>query len=65
MTEAEALQALDAAVAAYDHGWGLWPTLSVAERIDHMERFVFQMVEAKDRIVREHKSKFLTTDFIL
>ena len=26
LTEAEALQALDAAVAAYDHGRGLWPT---------------------------------------
>jgi glyceraldehyde-3-phosphate dehydrogenase (NADP+) len=52
LTEVEALQALDAAVAAYDHGRGLWPTLSVAERIDHMERFVFQMIEAKDRVVR-------------
>ena len=52
MTEAEALQVLDAAVAAYDHGRGLWPTLSVAERIDHTQRFVFQMMEAKDRVVR-------------
>ena len=52
LTEAEAFQALDAAVAAYDHGRGLWPTLSVAERIDHMERFVFRMMEEKDRVVR-------------
>lgn len=52
LTETEAFQALDAAVAAYDHGRGLWPTLSVAERIDHMERFVFRMIEAKDRVVR-------------
>ena len=52
LTEAEALQALDAAVAAYDHGRGLWPTLSVAERIDHTQRFVFQMMEVKDRVVR-------------
>ena len=52
LTEAEAFQALDAAVAAYDHGRGLWPTLSVAERIDHMQRFVFRMVEAKNRVVR-------------
>ena len=52
LTESEALQALDAAVAAYDHGRGLWPTLSVAERIDHMERFVFRMIEAKDLVVR-------------
>jgi glyceraldehyde-3-phosphate dehydrogenase (NADP+) len=40
LTEVQALQALDAAVAAYDHGRGLWPTLSVAERIDHTQRFV-------------------------
>jgi glyceraldehyde-3-phosphate dehydrogenase (NADP+) len=52
LTETEALQALDAAVAAYDHGRGLWPTLSVAERIDHVERFVFRMIESKDRVVR-------------
>jgi glyceraldehyde-3-phosphate dehydrogenase (NADP+) len=52
LTEAEALQALDAAVAAYDHGRGLWPTLSVAERIDHLQRFVFRMIEVKDRVVR-------------
>jgi glyceraldehyde-3-phosphate dehydrogenase (NADP+) len=52
LTVVEALQALDAAVAAYDHGRGLWPTLSVAERIKHMERFVFRMIEAKDRVVR-------------
>ena len=31
---------------------GLWPTLSVAERIDHMQRFVFRMIEAKDQVVR-------------
>jgi len=52
LTEAESLAALDAAAAAYDHGRGLWPTLSVAERIAHMERFVFQMIEAKDQVVR-------------
>lgn len=52
LTETEALQALDAAVAAYDHGRGVWPTLSVATRIDHMERFVFRMIEAKERVVR-------------
>ena len=47
LTETQAFQALDAAVDAYDHGRGLWPTLSVAERIDHMEQFVFRMIEAK------------------
>jgi len=52
LTEAHALEALDAAVAAYDHGRGLWPTLPVADRIEHMERFVFQMIEKKDPVVR-------------
>ncbi len=52
LTEKEAFQALDAAVAAYDHGRGLWPTLPVAERIGHMQRFVFRMIEEKDRVVR-------------
>ena len=33
LDEAESLKALDAAVRAYDHGRGEWPTLSVAERI--------------------------------
>ncbi|MFZ0727504.1 MAG: NADP-dependent glyceraldehyde-3-phosphate dehydrogenase [Desulfobacterales bacterium] len=52
LTAAAALEALDAAVAAYDHGRGLWPTMSVAERIDHLERFVFRMIDVKDRVVR-------------
>jgi glyceraldehyde-3-phosphate dehydrogenase (NADP+) len=52
LTEVEALQALEAATTAYDHGQGVWPTLSVAGRIDHMERFIFRMMEEKDRVVR-------------
>jgi glyceraldehyde-3-phosphate dehydrogenase (NADP+) len=52
LTEVEAFGALDAAVAAYDHGRGVWPTLSVAGRIDHMQRFVFRMIEVKDQVVR-------------
>ena len=52
LTEVEALQALEAATAAYDHGQGVWPTLSVAGRIDHMERFIFRMMEERDRVVR-------------
>ena len=34
-----ALTALDAAVQAYDKGRGTWPTLRVAERIQHVEAF--------------------------
>ena len=49
--ETQSVEALDAAVNAYDHGRGMWPTLSVAERIEHMAQFVFRMIEAKDRVV--------------
>jgi glyceraldehyde-3-phosphate dehydrogenase (NADP+) len=52
LTETEALRALDAAVAAYDHGRGQWPTMSVAERIHHMEQFVFRMLEKKEMVIR-------------
>jgi glyceraldehyde-3-phosphate dehydrogenase (NADP+) len=52
LTEKQAFEALDAAVEAYDHGRGEWPTLSVAERIDHLEQFVFQMIKVKDTVVR-------------
>ena len=51
LTQDQALQALDAAMAAYDHGRGLWPTLCVAERIDYIQRFVFRMLEVKERVV--------------
>ncbi len=51
LTHAQAMDALDGAVAAYDHGRGVWPTMSVAERIEHMERFVSRMKEAKDHVV--------------
>jgi len=52
LTQAHAIEALEAAVAAYDHGRGLWPTLSVGERIAHMEEFIFRMIAVKDQVVR-------------
>src|ERR1700755_119842 len=36
----EAMLALDAAVKAYDLGKGTWPTMSVADRITHVEKFL-------------------------
>jgi glyceraldehyde-3-phosphate dehydrogenase (NADP+) len=47
-----AQRALDAAVAAYDHGRGFWPTASVAERIARVEDFVFRMQERKAAVVK-------------
>lgn len=52
LTQDQALEALEAAFSAYDHGQGVWPTMSVAERIDQMEKFVFQMIEVKDKVVQ-------------
>jgi aldehyde dehydrogenase (NAD+) len=48
---AEAQAALDAAVAAYDNGRGVWPTMSVADRIACMKNFVTQMVARRREIV--------------
>ena len=52
MGEAEALAALDAAVEAYDNGRGRWPTMSVAERIEHVQGFAWRMKEQRDEVVR-------------
>lgn len=47
-----ALTALDAAVHAYDKGRGLWPTLRVAERIQHVETFLGKMREQREAVVK-------------
>ncbi|MGN6163485.1 MAG: NADP-dependent glyceraldehyde-3-phosphate dehydrogenase [Flavisolibacter sp.] len=51
-TEAEAMDALDAAVKAYDNGRGEWPTMSVAERIECIENFTHKMLRQKDIVVK-------------
>lgn len=51
MGEAEALEALDAAVAAYNHGNGEWPSMSVEQRIGCIRNFVMMMQEQRDLIV--------------
>jgi glyceraldehyde-3-phosphate dehydrogenase (NADP+) len=52
MTEQESLAALNAAVTAYDRGRGLWPTMSVGQRIEHMQDFAYRMEEKRDEVVR-------------
>src|SRR5471032_693770 len=47
-----ALTALDAAVRAYDRGQGEWPTMRVAERIQHVEAFLRRMREQRDAVVK-------------
>lgn len=52
LQEAEALDALDAALNAYDKGKGLWPTMHVKDRIDCMENFVVEMKTKRELIVK-------------
>ncbi len=51
-TQAEAMEALDAAVKAYDNGRGEWPTMSVQDRISCIEKFTKKMIEQKDIVVK-------------
>jgi glyceraldehyde-3-phosphate dehydrogenase (NADP+) len=52
LTEVQALEALDAAFRAYDHGRGPWPTMSVKERIRHVAAFAFRMKEQREEVVK-------------
>lgn len=51
MGEMQSDEALDAAVAAYDNGRGKWPTMSVADRMQCMQRFVAAMLERRAEVV--------------
>ena len=52
MDEKEALEALDAAVKAYDQGQGVWPTMKVSDRIECMEKFVRIMETKRGEVVK-------------
>ncbi len=52
MGEKEALEALDAAVKAYDQGQGVWPTMKVSDRIECMEKFVRIMETKRGEVVK-------------
>lgn len=52
MSRAEASEALEAAVRAYGSGRGRWPTLSVHDRIHHVEAFIPRMEKAREEVVR-------------
>ncbi|WP_087658603.1 NADP-dependent glyceraldehyde-3-phosphate dehydrogenase [Caballeronia terrestris] len=51
MGETESDAALDAAVRAYDHGRGAWPTMTVGQRIACMQDFIRRMVAERSQIV--------------
>ncbi len=49
--EAESLEILNAATSAYDNGRGVWPTMSVEDRIKHIQTFIIKMKEKRTEIV--------------
>src|SRR4051812_14242602 len=51
-TPKESLEALDAAVAAYDNGLGEWPTMSVEGRIKCMQKFVYLMIQQRELVIK-------------
>jgi glyceraldehyde-3-phosphate dehydrogenase (NADP+) len=51
MGETESDAALAAAVRAYDHGRGEWPTMTVAQRIACMQDFIRQMAARRKEVV--------------
>jgi len=52
LTKYEALEALNAAVTAYDLGHGAWPTMGVAKRIGHIEKFLTAMRTKRAEVVK-------------
>lgn len=52
LTSQEALEAMEAAVKAYDLGHGDWPTKSVTDRIDYVEKFLAKMREKRSEVVK-------------
>lgn len=52
MGEKEGNEAVNAAVAAYHNGQGLWPTLKVIDRIKCMQNFVSQMKTKRSEVVK-------------
>ena len=51
-TAKQSLEALDAAVAAYNNGLGEWPSMSVEGRIDCMKKFVFLMNQKRTEVIK-------------
>ena len=49
---ADAMEVLDAAVKAFNNGRGEWPALSVAKRIEAVEKFTQKMIAKRDEVVK-------------
>lgn len=51
LTSNESLEAMEAAVKAYDQGHGVWPMMTVADRIRHVEMFLEKMRGKRSEVV--------------
>ncbi len=49
---ADAMEVLDAAVKAFNHGRGEWPMMSVSKRIEAVEKFTQKMIAKRDEVVK-------------
>ncbi len=52
LTGKEAMEAVEAAERAFDNGRGLWPTMSVRQRIRHVEEFAARMQEKRHEVIK-------------
>lgn len=52
LTEQAALETLEVAVQAYANGRGVWPTMSVGERITSVQQFTKSLLEKRSEIVK-------------
>ncbi|MFY7826975.1 MAG: NADP-dependent glyceraldehyde-3-phosphate dehydrogenase [Flectobacillus sp.] len=48
----DAIEVLYAAVKAYNNGRGEWPSMSVTQRIECVERFTQKMIQKRDEVVK-------------
>lgn len=51
LTEKEAHEAVEAAVKAYSNGRGVWPRMTPQKRIEHVEKYVYELKARRDEIV--------------
>lgn len=52
LTEKEAMDAVSAAERAFDSGRGIWPTMSVRQRIKYTEDFTVRMQEKRGEVIK-------------
>ena len=48
----DAMEVLESAVKAYDFGRGQWPSMSVSQRIEAVEKFTQKMITKRDEVVK-------------